>query len=197
MILGICGKIGSGKTLLSEFFKNNQNSYIINCDKLASELINDKQEILELISKNFGSKLIINNQLNKKMMRKIVFNDKKSLYKLNQIVHPFLFNEVKNILNIEELKSEYSYIVVEAAVLYEASLYKLVDKIIWVSAKLHNILQRVSLRDKDKRKNIENIYKIQKSYNEVQPEPDIVIENNKTVNEFKKKAGSLVASLNK
>ncbi|PLX15245.1 MAG: dephospho-CoA kinase, partial [Candidatus Muiribacterium halophilum] len=65
LTIGISGKIGSGKSLLSSFFLEREDSYVVDCEKLASKLMEGDSEILKKIQKTFGEESVVNGMLNR------------------------------------------------------------------------------------------------------------------------------------
>lgn len=193
--IGICGKIGSGKSSVTNLLKK-ENSYVLDCDKVAKNMIDNSPEILRNICDTFGEDLIKDGILDRKRLREIVFNSKSDLNKLNKITHSNLYEEVKNIINRLKSENKVEYIVVEAAVMFEAKLYNLLDSIIWVEAPLKLVLERVKKRDKNKEKTIMNIYKNQTDMDKYSEFIDYIIINDKDEKVLKEKVFDVLHDIN-
>ena len=148
-IIGLTGGIGSGKTIVAEYFKSLGVPVYI-ADEEAKKLMTS-DDIINALSNEFGKEILENGILNREKLAQLVFNDSKKLQKLNSIVHP----EVKKHFdNWVEKHKNYSFIVKEAAILFESGSYKYCDTIITVTAPLETRLQRVMKRDKTDRESV-------------------------------------------
>lgn len=141
--VGLTGNIGSGKSLVCEAFKALGIS-VFNADLEARKILNSKEVIQDIIQ-IFGEDVLLNKkEINRKKLAAIVFNSKQELEKLNQLIHPILR---QNFLVWCYEHKEESYIIQEAAILFENNFHSLMDKVITVSAPLDIRLKRVMERD--------------------------------------------------
>ena len=148
-IIGLTGGIGTGKTMVAEYFKSLGIPVYI-ADKEARQLMTS-DNIINALSNEFGKEILENGILNREKLAKLVFNDSKKLQKLNSIVHP----EVKKHFdNWVDKHKNYPFVVKEAAILFESGSYKYCDTIITVTAPLETRLQRVMKRDKTDRESV-------------------------------------------
>ena len=148
-IIGLTGGIGSGKTMVAEYFKSLGIPVYI-ADKEARQLMTS-ENIINALFNEFGKEILENGILNREKLAQLVFNNPKKLQKLNSIVHP----EVKKHFdNWVEKHKNYPFIVKEAAILFESGSYKYCDTIITVTAPLETRLQRVMKRDKTDRESV-------------------------------------------
>ena len=116
MIVGLTGGIGSGKSTVAKMFAEQNNVAIYIADKEAKELVNSSKTIKTKIIDEFGDKAYNKNILNREYISNIVFKNPEKLQKLNKIIHP----EVRNhFLNFKKINVNKSYIVYEAAILFE------------------------------------------------------------------------------
>jgi dephospho-CoA kinase len=105
--------------------------------------MNSDPELQEKIIAAFGKKVFINNELDRKYLASIVFNDKQKLELLNSIIHPATIADAEKWI----LTQTAPYIIKEAALLFESGANKHLDKIIGVSAPEYLRIQRTMLRD--------------------------------------------------
>lgn len=142
-IIGLTGGIGTGKTMVAEYFKSLGIPVYV-ADEESRQLMTS-DNIINALSNEFGKEILENGFLNREKLAQLVFNNPKELQKLNSIVHP----EVKKHFdNWVEKHKIYPFIVKEAAILFESGSYKYCDTIITVTAPLETRLQRVMKRDK-------------------------------------------------
>ena len=86
MIIGICGKSGSGKTTLANQlieYTNNRTVHL-EMDKIGHEVLK-LQEVKDDLVKTFGSKVIVNNVVDRKTLGRIVYSSKEEMDKLTDI----------------------------------------------------------------------------------------------------------------
>ena len=83
--IGLTGGIGSGKTTVAHILEQEGYPVYIS-DRQASELINKNREIRSALTGLFGTTLYSDdNNLDKKKLAEIIFNDKTALQKVNAI----------------------------------------------------------------------------------------------------------------
>ncbi|WP_210375691.1 dephospho-CoA kinase [Borreliella garinii] len=138
LIIGITGRIASGKDTVSKIISNKYGFYEISADKLGHLVLHEKKE--ELV-KIFGQKILnTRNEIDRLLIRNLVFNDNKELKKLESISHPIIFNKIKKIL----IQKQSTKIIINAALLFKINLEKLCDYIIVVKANTPIIKNRLS-----------------------------------------------------
>ena len=172
-IIGLTGGIGSGKSSVLEIFKKIGIS-TYNADESAKELIGSDKKIIYSIKQLFGEDIYNENELNSKLVSKIVFNDKEKLKSLNLIIHPAVAKDFDNFCFKHRVES---YIVKEAAIIFETKTENLFDKIIYVKAPKKNRIERVMQRDKLSRDEVLNRIKNQISENAIIEKCDFIIDN--------------------
>ncbi|MFV8346402.1 dephospho-CoA kinase [Flavobacterium sp. ZB4P13] len=145
-IIGLTGGIGSGKTTIANYFESFGIPVYIADDE--ARKIMQTSEIIVAIKNVFGNAVFEKEILNREKLAKIVFNDPEKLEKLNNIVHPAVKKHFDQWL-IQHKKV--SYIIYEAAILFESGGYKNCDLIITVTAPIESRIQRVVERDKTTR----------------------------------------------
>lgn len=149
-IVGLTGGIGSGKTTVANFFKELQVPIYI-ADDAGKALMNNNQKVKAKIIQLFGEKAYDHGQLDRKFIADQVFNSSEKLEKLNKIVHPAVG------LDFQEWKRDQnsSYVLYEAAILFETGGYKNCDFVILVTAPLKERINRLQARDNSSLEEIE------------------------------------------
>jgi|AntRauTorckE5430_2_1112549.scaffolds.fasta_scaffold00450_6 dephospho-CoA kinase len=139
--IGLTGGIGSGKTLVANMFKN-KNIPVFTADVEAKKILNDPS-VVQDVSNTFNISLTGDGLINKSELASIVFNDKAALEKLNSIIHPKVHERFQKwILNIEA-----SYIIYEAAIIFEKGRASYFDFTILITAPKQVRMARVVQRD--------------------------------------------------
>ncbi len=140
-IIGLTGGIGSGKTFVSQLFSE-KNIPVYNTDDQAKILLNSP-EVLQEVKKIFGEEVIVNNQVDKKRLSKIVFENKEQLTILNNIIHPRVKKHFTEWLSVQ--KSD--FVLKESALIFEANIASGCEYVISVIAPIEERIRRVIQRD--------------------------------------------------
>ena len=141
--IALSGGIASGKTYVSNKFSS-LGVDIIDTDIIAHEIVLPGRSALEEITDNFGKSVLQKDgALNRKLMRKIVFEDSKKRLILESILHPKIQNEVKN--KISSLNGPYQIIVVP--LLNKSPILKQVNRILIIDCDEKKQLKRLIKRD--------------------------------------------------
>ena len=125
MIIGIAGKIASGKTEVLNILKK-RGFKCINSDKIVHELYKEGNEGQKKIKEAFGERYLLDNgDVNRMLLRELVFSNLEELEKLNRLIHPLIINEIEKI----DLSGN---LAIESVYFDEENLGKFVDRIIFV-----------------------------------------------------------------
>ena len=192
MILGITGGIATGKTAVSDILKS-LDIKVIDMDIISREVIK-LPKIIQSIKNEFGSDVIKNGTVDRKLLREFIFDDKAKVQKLNNIMHPAIIEKAKN--EIDRLKSSTPLIVVVIPLLFETNLEYLTDSILLVTADYDKQVERIMIRDNSTKTNAENIIAAQMPLSEKVKKSNYVIENNGTYEELKEKVLTFLKTLN-
>ena len=79
--IGITGGIGSGKTYVSNLFNLHYKIPVYNSDLEAKRIMNTNQTIIHQLIDWYGNSVYFNNELNRKFLADIIFNNKEELKK--------------------------------------------------------------------------------------------------------------------
>jgi dephospho-CoA kinase len=130
-VIGLTGGIGSGKSTVSRFLKE-LGAVIIDADKVGHEALKPDTEAWRQVVASFGTGILKpNREIDRKKLGKIVFGNPEALARLNQIMHPPMYQLVK--AQIEEYRRQgVKVVVLEVPLLIEAGWTSLVDEV-WVT----------------------------------------------------------------
>ena len=142
--IGITGGIGSGKSLVCRIFALLGVS-VYDADSHAKALMTTDGILVSQIKKEFGDLAYHRDgRLNREWLAPHVFADEEKLQRLNSLVHPRVAADYGKWLGAH---SDEPYVLKEAALLFESGSYRLLDKIVVVSAPEEVRKQRVLKRD--------------------------------------------------
>lgn len=142
MLIGLMGKSGSGKSLISKLFKElDSNIQVIDIDKIGHMSHNDpdvKQKLVDC----FGSEILNeDSSINRRELSRIVFNDALKMKLLCEATYWFMVKQ------IDELISKDKVIILDYALLPKTKYYELCDLKILIQATYGNRSNRVVKRD--------------------------------------------------
>ena len=141
--IGITGGIGSGKSVVCNILRLH-NIAVYDADKESKLLTDTSKTIRNKLINHFGSAIYTDNELNRKLLGEIIFNNEDNLKIANSIIHPEVAN---SFINWCQHHSSSSIVAIESAILIEAGFKKYIDKLITVSAPEALRINRVINRD--------------------------------------------------
>ena len=104
MIIGICGKSGSGKsTIAKQITEKYKNSVHLDIDKIAHKSHKDKKIKKQLIN-TFSNSILTDNEIDRKKLGDIVFSSKEKMKKLEKITWYFIEKEIDKFIKENEDK---------------------------------------------------------------------------------------------
>lgn len=181
--VGITGGIGSGKTTVCQLFEA-LGVAVYYADDRAKFLMQHEHFLIDQLKQNFGEDIYDHGQLNRAMLAQKVFSNKEQLALLNSLVHPVVFRDTERWYQ-EQFTAKPPYVLKEAALLVETGAYKLLDRLIVVSAPLDVRLQRVVARDKAAAAEVTQRINNQLAEEEKLKLADFVIHNNSDLEALK------------
>lgn len=181
MILGITGGICSGKSSVSQIFKN-FGIEVIDADFIAKKISEEPKNINEIV-KIFGKNVVKNGILKRGKIREIAFSNPEMLEKLNKLLHPQIIKRFED----EKKKHINKLMCFDIPLLFELKLEYLCDKTLVIGIDKELQLERVISRDNCSREIAEKIVASQLSLSEKIDKADFLIMNNGTLEELEEK----------
>ena len=134
--IGITGGIGAGKSTVLSLLKENYNCKVVLADEVAAQLMKAGNKCFDqVVSLPWPTSIVgKDGEIDRPLMAKYMFADKKLLEEVNAIVHPAVEQEVLNEVEIEKEKHNIEYFFFEAALLIECGYGKLVDEMWYIYA---------------------------------------------------------------
>jgi dephospho-CoA kinase len=143
LIIGLTGGIGSGKSTVAEYFAQLRIP-VIDADRLAREMVVPGSPAVREIADVFGPDVILaDGNLDRILMRKRVFIDPEQRRRLEAILHPRIYAEMRR--RAQALHADYCILVIP--LLLETGGTALVDRVLVVDAP--EALQRERARSRD------------------------------------------------
>lgn len=146
MKTGITGGIGSGKSYVCRLLQK-RGYEVYDCDSAAKRLIRTSPEIRQELTALIGPDAYFEERgrrkdegeyiLNKKAVAEFLLASEENAHAIDRIVHPAVFQDF--------IESGMEWM--ESAIIFESGIYRLVDRIIVVTAPEEVRIQRVMQRD--------------------------------------------------
>jgi len=193
-VIGLTGGIGSGKSTVSQCLAE-LGAVILDADKVGHEAFQPDTEAWREVVAAFGKQVIApGGEIDRKKLGEIVFNNPESLSRLNQIMHPRMYQMMK--ARIEEYRRQgVAVVVLEAAILIEANWTSLVDEMWVTTAPEAAVLERLKQqRGLGEAQTLARIH-AQLSAEERKKHAAVIIDNDGNLDEVKAKVKKLWARL--
>lgn len=152
--VGLTGGIGCGKSTAVNIFRA-LGAGIVDADQISKDLVKLGSPVLMEIAKIFGSEIIlVDGELNRPMLKELVFTDSKALDKLEAIIHPNVRKEIDRQVSV---LSSAPYVIVDIPLLVEKQYQEMFERIIVVDCLPEQQIKRVEERDSIDRATLEAI----------------------------------------
>lgn len=141
--VGLTGGMGSGKTTVAEVFQS-LGVPVFYSDEEAKACYADDPKLRSAVAETFGSDVFsASGELQKEVLASRVFGDEEKLRQLNDLVHPAVGRRFERWRKAQDS----SYVIKEAAILFESGANKQTQVNILVSAPVELRIARVKQRN--------------------------------------------------
>ena len=177
-IIGITGGVGSGKSRILQYIRDNYNCKIVTADDMANEVKEPGGECYDRIVTLLGDDILTDDgRIDRGRMAAKIYADKDLLNKVNSIIHPAVIGRIKAMGNEERERGSLDYFFIEAALLIECGFNDYVDEMWYIYSDKDVRRQRLKeSRGYDDAK-IDGIMKSQLSDEQYRAGSDVVIDN--------------------
>ena len=180
LTIGLTGGIGSGKSSVAQWFKE-QCITVIDEDQIVHNLLNVDQEIISQLVREFGAEIMHTqgNKINRQVLGRKVFVDDHARHRLEQIIHPRVMSTMHQNRNELEQKG-LTLCIWDVPLLLEVGFDKYIDQVwvVWVPREVQ--IQRVLARDKLTRTEIIARISAQMALDDKIKFADVVIDNSRS-----------------
>lgn len=176
--IGITGSLGTGKSAVSNFFRE-KGHLVISADKINQKLLEKKEIVKDINSLLFKDDSKV---LNKEKISKLIFSNSEKKKELENYLHPLIYNEMVR----QIAKSDEKIVFLEIPLLYETNFQDLVNYVIVVYLDEDIQIQRVMKRDNILKDEAIMRVNSQMALREKVLKADYVIDNSGTIEETEK-----------
>jgi dephospho-CoA kinase len=193
-LVGLTGGIASGKSTVAAIL-GRLGASIINADTLSRQVVQPGEEAWKEIVDAFGPDILQEDQtLDRRKLRKIVFDKPEARKRLEAIIHPRVraLAEAK----IRELtESGSSVIVYEVPLLFEGQIHLWLRPVILVACDVKKQKQRLKSRDHVTDTEAQQQIDTQMNLEEKRKLADYVIENNGSLEELERQVKAVLEKI--
>lgn len=186
LVVGLTGGIATGKSTVAQMFLEKEIP-LIDTDSISRELLKIGNEGYQEVVNYFKNDdiLLTNNEINRKLLGRIIFSNTAKREFLNSIMHPKVLNIVlSEVDRYKELGTK--IVVVDIPLLFESGFEKYMDKIVVVFTERELQVERLIDRDNISEEYAEMKINAQLSLDEKMKRADFVIDNSKSILQTKK-----------
>jgi dephospho-CoA kinase len=197
LIVGLTGGVASGKTAVSQVLKE-EGAYIIDADQIARELVQPHQPARKELIRAFGQEILQEDgSIHRKKLARKVFADPEQRKRLNRILHPRIRKEMDRRAKEIGQGDPEAIVVIDGPLLVELGDHHKMDKLIVVTSTRSQQLERLKDRDGANREEALRMVSAQMPLEEKLKFADIVIRNEGSLEETKKRAREVFKVLKK
>ena len=187
LTVGLTGGIGSGKSTVAKMLAE-LGAPSFDADKVGHDIYSPGGPAYKDVIAAFGDGVVASDgTIDRKKLGPIVFADPAQLKRLESIVHPRMFERMREMVAQMRAQGVTAPIVIEAAILIEAKWQPLFDEIWLVMAPRERVIERVELERGLKREQTEARIKAQLSDDERRKHASLVIDNSGTIEDLRAK----------
>jgi dephospho-CoA kinase len=185
--IGLTGGIGSGKSTVSQILAE-LGAFVIDADKVGHEIYLPGKEAWQQVTAAFGRDILAPDQtIERKKLGALIFGSDEARKKLNEIVHPLMFQDIDRRIKAKRTTGFTKPIVIEAAILIEANWLPLADEVWLIVTNKTAVIDRVATQRGMAAKDTEARIASQLSDGERRKHAQVVIENNGSLEELQQK----------
>jgi dephospho-CoA kinase len=141
--VGLTGGIATGKSLVGSMFAE-LGVHTIDADQIAHELMHPGEKVYDEILRRFGEDILNPDKtVNRTRLAELAFDQKRPrIYELNSIIHPSVIERYERWMDEIGRREPDAIVMLEAALLLEAGLRRRFDRVIVVSCKPQQRIER-------------------------------------------------------
>lgn len=143
LTIGLTGGIASGKSLVESQFRA-LGAPVLDADQVSRDVVAPPSAALDEIARQFGAEFILSDGgLDRRRMREKVFTDSEAKKRLESILHPHIRHRLLQWRDAQTAP----YCIISVAILLEAGMNSLVDRVLVVDVPVETQMARLVSRD--------------------------------------------------
>ncbi len=187
--IALTGGISTGKSSVVDIMLS-LGFEVIDADKIAHIML-DKYS--KDIASMFGDSLIVDEKVDRKALGAIVFGDANKLKKLEEFIHPIIYNHIEELSEILDRKKK-PYLV-DIPLFFESKRYNSIKKSIVVYTNKDKQIKRLIIRDSCTKDEAIHRVELQMDIEEKYKKGTYIIDNNDGIDELEKRCERLTIEI--
>lgn len=177
-VIGLIGGCGTGKSEVALILNKNHHAHIIIADRIGHELLLKGMPAYDRVVEYFGKDILATDgEVNRKLLGDIVFNNDQELEKLNNFMHPLMYDKINESVEAIKESKQCDFVVIEAAVMIEAHFIDLVDALWLITSPIEIRIERLMTYRNMSLDKIKMIISKQRTEEEYRKYANIIIDN--------------------
>ena len=200
--VGLTGGIAAGKSVVGEMFAA-LGAHLIQADKVAHQLMQPGEAVYQEVVRHFGAGILSpDGSVNRARLAELAFGNQPSrVQELNQIVHPAVIRRQEEWIEQIGQRDPHAIALVEAALILEAGSAKGFDRLVVVTCRpqqrIERWAQRLKVDQETARREVERRMAAQLPDEEKIKAADYVIDNSGSLDETRRQVEAIYAELKK
>lgn len=189
-VIGITGGVGAGKSRILSILKEEYQVEIILADEVAKELEEPGMEGYRQLVETFGTGILgPDGEINRAGLAALIFQDKEALQKVNAIIHPLTWEEIKRRTAVST-----AHLVAVEAALFDESSKTLCEELWFVDTLEENRIDRLMTNRGYSRQKCLDIIANQKDRSFFLNLADVVIDNNGSIEDVRRQIADVLGA---
>lgn len=183
--IGITGGVGSGKSTILAYLRENYRVRTLIADEVAHEIMQPGYDCYVSLQKEFATEKIWlrSGKINRQRLADLIFSNDEKRRRLNEIVHPAVKEYILREVEKERRIGAVDYVVLEAALLIEDGYGGICDELWYVYVTEENRRQRLVEGRGYSPEKVESIFAAQLPEGEYRRYCQVIIDNNGPVSQ--------------
>ena len=174
-VIGVTGSSGSGKSTVAKLISKELDAKLVVADDIVKKMQQPENIYFKKIVNLLGEQYLNEEgKLNRKKIAELIFRDKAKRAEINKLTQKYVVTEIKN--EIKEATND--YVVIDVPLLIESGLNKMCSLVIGVISDYDIQIKRISLRDGLSKEEAKARLKVQPDNQFYKENVDYIVENN-------------------
>jgi dephospho-CoA kinase len=144
LIIGICGRIGSGKSEVARVFEEH-GAVVISADRIGREVVENNNIVFNSLKEAFGDEIISSDgSLDRRRLGVLAFASELAKAKLDSIVHPPLLDKLRSEIEKRRSIADCDILVVDAALILDWEFESELDILVCVTSSEDQQIKRLA-----------------------------------------------------
>jgi len=198
--VGLTGGIAAGKSVVGEMFAA-LGAHVIQADEISHQLMQSGQAVYREVVAHFGAEILEpDGSVNRARLAELAFGSKPSrVQELNQIVHPAVIRREEEWMDEVRRHDPHAVAVVEAALILEAGMARGLDRLVVVTCRPEQRIERWARRlkvdDETARREVIRRMAAQLPDEEKIKAADYVVDNSGSLDETRRQVEEIYSKL--